>query len=515
MVSQYLKPNPEGLKKIKHILVLMLENRSFDNLLGWLYDQESPPRGQHFEGLHRDLWNPLHSLDPNGIAVIEKVYVKKNGAPIKGTKYIPATPNPPPDFTQPHPDPGEGFRDTNHQLFQNYEVPSDYPPEPTNMGFVDNYVNTIVNGTYRMFGGSINDPRDIMTCFDSRSQVPVLSTLAREFAVCDHWHCSIPSQTLPNRAFIHAATSCGQVNNHPAPMCDAKTVYDQIDAKGGAVTWKVYASTPEDPDGKKDPSFSLTDSGKFFSLTRLMMTRLHDPSRSSHFRSIQHFYQDAKDGTLPSYAFLEPSYHGPTQNDQHPPSDIRAGEKLIADVYDAVVNSPQWEETLLVVTYDEHGGCHDHVPPGRATPPEKGSPAGQDGFTFNRFGVRVPTVLISPYIEAGTICRPAGWTPFDHTSLIKTVQNCFGLKGHLTQRDAAAPDLSCALTLKEPRKDKPPVEPLDFDSSPDAPTEVNDLHMSCEEALTSLTGKERPPDQHVHEFINQTHAEYFGGGEQK
>lgn len=507
--SQYLKPRPEQLQHIQHIIVLMLENRSFDNLLGWLYD-DGAPRGQDFDGLHSGLWNPLHSLDEDGTPVIEKVYVAKNAAPIRGTRYIKPDPNPPPDYRLPHPDPGEGYRNTNHQLFQYYDVPAAYPPEPTNMGFVDNYVNTIVNGEYRIFGESVGEPRDIMTCF-TPVQVPVLSTLAREFAVCDQWYGSVPSQTLPNRAFIHAATSCGQVNNSPHPQCGATTIYNRIqDAvqKGRKqLSWRVYASTPRD--ATTDPH-SLVTTGVDYSLTRLMMTRLHDAALTPHFQPIDRFYQDAAAGKLPSYAFLEPQFFGAGQNDQHPPTDIRAGERLIADVYNAVVASPQWNKTLLVITYDEHGGCYDHVaPPGHAAHPDgpHGEP-GQDGFLFNRFGVRVPTVLVSPWIRAGTVARPAGYTPFDHTSVLATVCRRFKLKS-LTARDAAAPDLSCVLTNKKPRTDKPRVKPLPADT---VERSINALHRQVEEVLTRLTGTARPTDQHVFDYIRQAYAQQFPGG---
>ncbi len=502
--SQYLAPQPEQLERIQHIIVLMLENRSFDNLLGWLYDDEGPPGEQHFEGLHRDLWNPLNSVDDNGISVIEKVRVKKNGAPIKGTRYIKPDPHPHPDFCLPHPDPGEGFLNTNHQLFQFYQVPNDYPPEPTNMGFVDNYVNTIVNGTYRFFGESIADPRDIMTCF-TPADVPVLSTLAKQFAVCDQWYGSVPSQTLPNRAFIHTATSCGQVNNKPHPKCDATTIYNRIEEAihGGAkhLSWRVYASTPKQSDSKQD---SLIESGEDYSLTRLMMTQLHDPSLTPHFHSMKQFYEDAADGKFPSYAFLEPQFFGRGQNDQHPPSDVRAGEQLIADVYKAVVESPQWNETLLVITYDEHGGCYDHVaPPGRAAHPDgKDGAPGQCGFRFNRFGVRVPAVLISPWIEAGTIARPSGWTPFDHTSVIATVCKRFNL-ALLTERDKNAPDLSCVLTRDTVRSDKPEVKPLRCERHEGS---INDLHHVVEEVLTELTGEIREVEQHIFDYICKSYA---------
>ncbi len=508
MPSQYLPPNPEALAKVSHIVVLMLENHSFDHMLGWLYDDpDAPLRDQDFDGLRDDFWNPLDSLDSNGVAVIEKVPVKKNGAPIKGTKFIKADPDPSPDFCLPHPDPGEGFKDTNQQLFQTYEVPNDYPPEPTNFGFVNNYVNTIVNGTYRIFGGEINDPRTIMTTY-TPGQLPVLSKLACEFAVCDHWYASVPSQTLPNRNFFHAATSCGQVNNKPQPTCDAPTIYNRLEEAG--VSWTVYVSSPNVP-GDKNPKDSLTEDRQHFSLTRLTLTQLHPPSLDGHFRAIDHFYQDAKCGELPAYSFLEPQYSGHGQNDQHPPSDVRPGEQLIADVYNAVRESPGWEQTLLVITYDEHGGCFDHVPPpGGAAPPEKGKPPGQFGFAFNRFGVRVPTVLISPYIKPNTVCRPHGWPPFDHTSIIKTVRNRFGLTEQLTERDGAAPDVSCVLNLLEPRTDRVDVCPQSCEPPIENP-QPNDLNTSCAEILVALTGEIPASGESTHDFNHRTYWRHFGG----
>jgi phospholipase C len=511
--SQYLPPNAEALKKIKHIVVLMMENRSFDNLLGWLYADESPPKGQQFEGLHKGLWNPLNNRDADGVEFIEQIYVQKNGEPTKLSKSE-ALKSSTPDFTLPKPDPGEGYKDTNHQLFQFYDAATEYPPVPTNLGFVNDYASAMMFGTYA-YGDSPTDPRRIMICY-TPEQTPVLSTLAKQFAVCDQWFCSVPSQTLPNRDFVHAATSCGQVNNKPKSDCDARTIFNQIqdaitETKRTDLSWKVYSGTQAVRSSSKGKSSSAKEPPVYkpFSLTRLIMTKLHDSEFNPNFVNIKNFYKDAAKGTLPSYSFLEPQFSGPGQNDQHPPVDIRSGEKLIADVYNAVVNSPQWKETLLVITYDEHGGSYDHFPPpGHATPPDgTGGAPGQFGFKFNRFGVRVPTVVISPYIEAGTICRPAGYTPFDHTSVIATVRNCFGLYGSLTERDKAAPDLSCALTLGKARTDKPQVNPLPVARGGEY--EATELHKTIETALTQLTGKPRPDEQDVHEFIREVYQDHF------
>lgn len=506
-MSQYLKPQPERLKsKIKHIVVLMLENRSFDNLLGWLYEGQKVPNNQSFDGLNWNLWNPLNNVDADGNPFKEKVPVAQNGQVKK--KYGKPVPNPV-NFCLPDPDPGEGFADTTYQLFEEYKVGAQYPPAPINMGFVQNYNNAMLYGTYS-FGDVPTDPRKIMTTY-TPEQTPVLSELARSFAVCDQYFASVPSQTLPNRAFIHAGTSDGSVNNTPNAHCSSKTIYNQIqdaiDAGNDALSWKIYGNNIMSAN-KKDASGKFGDD--HFSLTRVAMTRLHDEKFDNNFDTLDNFYVDCKKGSLPGYSFLEPNFGGPGQNDQHPPMDIRPGEKLIADIYNAVRNSPAFEETLLVITYDEHGGCYDHVPPpGGARNPDPENKPGQNGFLFNRFGVRVPCVLINPYIPKGLIARPDGYTPFDHTSVIKTVQNCFGLDPYLTERSNAAPDLSCVLTLDKPRKDFPDVRPLKWDSKVD-PSEVNELHRLIAKMVGELSGKPQPKDEEMLNFIQENYNRILG-----
>jgi phospholipase C len=174
-----------------------------------------------------------------------------------------------------------------------------------------------------------------------------------------------------------------------------------------------------------------------------------DPSHFGHFRDFQ---ARAAAGTLPAYSFLEPSW-GANGNSQHPNYDVSLGEKLIHDVYYAVRNGPGWNDTLLLITYDEHGGNYDHVPPPwGATPPGDGT-VGEFGFDFTRFGVRVPALLISPRIAAGTVFR-AKRGVIDHTSVLKTIELKWQLDP-LTARDKAAPDLGDVLTLATPRTDDP------------------------------------------------------------
>ena len=149
----------------------------------------------------------------------------------------------------------------------------------------------------------------------------------------------------------------------------------------------------------------------------------------------------------------------------HPPSVVTLGEQLIADVYNHVRASALWTKTLLIITFDEHGGCYDHVPPPPAVPPE----APKDGqiFAFDRYGVRVPTVIVSPYVLKGSVLRPTGTVPYDHTSVIATLRNRFGLGDPMTGRDAVAPDLESALSLDSPSNLGPTqVTPNTYSSTP-------------------------------------------------
>jgi phospholipase C len=509
-MNQYPEPNPAKLQgTIQHIVVLMLENRSFDNLLGWLYSADppydKPPAGQHYEGLRHEFWNPLDNIDPDGIRFKERVPVEKNGQ----DKTLHGKPlSNPADFTQPNPDPGEGFRDTNHQLFQVYQVPQQYPPPPINLGFVQNYQNAMLYGAYG-FGDTPSNPRSIMKCY-TPEQTPVLSALARGFAVCDHYHCSVPSQTLPNRDFVHAATSTGHVNNGPVATCDARTLFNQIqdaiDHGRKDLSWGVFGNNLLTGEKDKPGGFA----GDHFSLTRLILSQLHDPRFDDNFGTLAEFAAKCRSGSLPSYSFLEPNFGGKAQNDQHPPSDIRPGEQLIADVYDMVKASPAFEKTLLIITYDEHGGCYDHVPPPSAKPPDSDEKPGQEGFLFNRFGVRVPCVLVSPYIEAGLIARAKGYVPFDHTSIIKTVQTCFKLDGYLTQRDKNAPDFSGLLTRAHPRsaRELPDVHPLACESASQR-GHVNELHRTIAQVLEKMLGSSAPKSGDLIDFIQRSYSAVF------
>jgi phospholipase C len=225
-------------------------------------------------------------------------------------------------------------------------------------------------------------------------------------------------------------------------------------------------------------------------------TQTADESHFGHFRDFQ---ARAAASTLPAYSFLEPDF-GSTGNSQHPNYDVSLGEKLIHDVYYAVKNSPGWNDTLLLITYDEHGGNYDHVPPpSGAVPPGDGALGEFMGFDFTRFGVRIPALLISPRIAPGTVFRAKRGT-IDHTSVLKTIELRWNLEP-LTARDKAAPDLGDVLTLAAPRTDDPlngVKVPVSVGVHPNSsqPSLIDRIHASKVAALP-LRNEKGSYDQHT------------------
>ncbi|MGL4257558.1 MAG: alkaline phosphatase family protein [Microbacterium sp.] len=447
-----------------HVVVLMGENRSFDNLLGWLYTPDDLPDGETFDGL----------------AFGDYANVAPTGARIPAHPYSGPTDE---VMGRPNPDPGEEFPHVNTQLFGTVDPPANatsqigqmQPPynappagTPATMsGFVQDYWNNYE----RLREGrapSVEEARHIMGGF-SPEQLPVLSTLAREFAVFDAWFAAVPSQTYCNRSFFHASTSHGYVTNKDGGGYDkwldaprTPTIFNRLEEAG--VSWKVYF-----------------DEIQFVSLTGMMHApALEEYWRTGRFGHMTEFYEDARAGTLPAYAFIEPRmvYN---HNDFHPPfgvyrssvvdgamiidsavSDVRAGEKLVASVYNAIRDSAapggsNAMNTLLLITFDEHGGTYDHVPPPAATPPVAGASRGEMGFAFDRLGPRVPAIAVSAYTRRHTIIHDE----MHHGAVIATLTRLHGLRP-LTRRDAGANDLFSIVNLTTPRQpsDWPVVHPM-------------------------------------------------------
>lgn len=418
-----------GLENIEHIVVLMLENRSFDHMLGFLY-----PHSEQFEGLTGAESCP-----------------GTDGKPVEVFRLTPQTKD---VYFYPGADPGEGFPATNRQCYGG-TTPTSGDTAPMD-GFVTDYAAAIkANKAKKWYVFDGTDESWIMGCHTAET-LPVLHALARGYAVCDHWYASAPTQTMPNRAFLCAGTSLGQLDDRTKRF-DTGSIFGALTEKG--VSWRIY--------GYSAPPLTKEDFPDTVS------------APASSFGVFSGFRTDCLDDKLASYTFLEPSWSA-AGNSQHPNYNVAAGEALLLDVYRAIRDSPVWEKTLLVITYDEHGGCYDHVPPPwGATPPD--ASRGQDGFDFTRFGPRVPTVLVSPWISAGTVHRASGDVPFDHTSVLATIERKWGIAA-LTRRDAAAPDVGSVLSLSAARTDDPlqGVQPPQIPTNPTGlvvlPSHLQQIH---------------------------------------
>lgn len=415
-----------NLDNIEHVVVLMLENRSFDHMLGWLYTSNDnlSPLGHPYEGLTGNESNRDSS-----------------GQEIKVFKINPGDPH---AYFMPGVNPGEGYARTNAQLFGTQEAPL-APPQAneSNIGFVRDFGQRVAAATQSHSSRAIpgTTPSAIMGCFAPEA-LPILSGLARGYAVCDRWFGSVPTETMPNRAFALAATSLGTLGDPqrgaPVPTYNTKSIFGALSDKG--IRWTIY--------------------GCGIVYTKNNFPDTLQPGEYGTVGDITAFKDAARDGELPAFTFLEPAWSGPTQSDQHPVSDVSKGEQLIHDVYYGLYHGKNWSKTLLIVTYDEHGGCYDHVAPpwgSQIKPPTSDGQAGEFGFDFRRLGPRVPAVLISPLIAAGTVFRIAedgNTLPLEHTAVLKTIEKRWGL-APLTDRDAAASDLGAVLTLGAPRTDDP------------------------------------------------------------
>ncbi len=292
-------------------------------------------------------------------------------------------------------DPNHHFPDVMQQLYGTTNPAAGQSPDMS--GFVLNY---------EAKSGSAAGGANIMKCFKPEA-LPVLTTLAREYAVCDHWFSSIPGPTLPNRLYAHCGTSRGRLDMAPEFYAGFYTVYEELDKHGvpSCIFWSDWSGT-------------LTFSGLMAHQNRFYMDY-------ENFATICAGPADQ----VPAYCFIEPRYnlaHLPTggalpANDQHPDNDTRDGETLIENVYNAIrQNNELWHSSILLIVYDEHGGLYDHVKPVPLASPDKLSSVAP-AFDFTLSGLRVPAVVVSPYIQRGTISKKI----FDHTSIIATALKLF------------------------------------------------------------------------------------------
>lgn len=382
----------------KRLVVLMMENRSFDHMLGYLKAADYP-----IDGLDGDETNPQQSDGPS-------IQVSPAARSISDLE----------------PDPSHEFPDVNQQIFSN--PAGEDTGQPNMQGFVENYTKV---------SGSAPQGARIMKCFHGNS-LPVLATLARQFAVCDRWFSSVPGSTIPNRLFACAATSGGSLTQDAvlAPAA-AKTIFEVIDDPANPATFRIYTNGAS-----------------------VLMANLYLARHQNKFFDYSRFRDDCQQNLLPEFTFVEPSYDNDLRNgifatSQHPDFAVDAGEALISEVYSAISDSPLWNDTLLLIVYDEHGGIFDHVtPPTLVRDPQfPDIPASKDfGFKWDRLGVRVPAVFVSPWIQPGTILHQQ----FDHCSIVATVRKLFCLdKAPFNWREAQAATFDGIANQAAMRQDKP------------------------------------------------------------
>lgn len=432
---------------IKTVVVLVQENRSFDHILGWM-----KALNPEINGVTGTESNPLSTSHPDSNRIFfhdHSVYVD--------------------------PDPGHSIQAIYEQVFGvpwSRDVASSKKLQPTMQGFAQN--------AERIKKGMSDTVMDGFT----PDALPVYKELVSEFAVCDRWFAAVPASTQPNRSFVHSATSHGATSNDIKLLIQGfpqKTIFESMDEAG--YSFGIYYQYP--------PATLF-----YRNLRRLKYIK------NFHQFDLE-FKRHCKEGKLPNYVVVEQRYFDLKilpGNDDHPSHDVHEGQKFVKEVYEALRSSPQWTEMLFIITYDEHGGFYDHVPTPVTGVPSPDGILGPEpyNFEFDRLGVRVPTIFISPWIEKGTVLHgPSGPYPtseFEHSSIPATVKKIFNLKEFLTKRDAWAGTFEFLISRKTPRTDCPetlpvPVRLRGFDAKEDA--KLSDFQTELVQMAAVLCGDHR------------------------
>ncbi|CAN1250458.1 Non-specific phospholipase C2 [Linum perenne] len=404
---------------IKTVVVVVMENRSFDHMLGWM-----KKLNPEINGVDGTQWNPLNTSDPNS----GKFYFQDQA------HYV-------------DPDPGHSFQAIREQIFGSNDTSEDPPP-----------MNGFAQQAFSM-DPSANMSRDVMNGFHPDS-VAVYKALVSEFAVFDRWFASVPSSTQPNRLYVHSGTSSGATSNIPALLVKGypqRTIFENVDDAG--LSWGIYYQNIP---------------------ATLFYRNLRKLKYVTNFRPYDLLFKShAKQGKLPNYVVVEQRYTDlkiAPANDDHPSHDVYNGQMFVKEVYETLRASPQWNETMLIITYDEHGGFYDHVPTPVDGVPSPDGIVGPEpfNFTFNRLGVRVPTIVVSPWINKATGTyfvfhsnlvhdvvhgpngQPTPTSEYEHSSIPATVKKIFNLPSFLTKRDQWAGTFeSIVQSRTEPRTDCP------------------------------------------------------------
>ena len=391
----------DSIDPIEHVVFLLMENHSFDQMVGGL--KGTAPHLDNMDGVDPKRQSVNSNRDNDG-----NIYEQN-----------------PSDVTQMIHDPKHEFDNVHEQL------------EDTNGGFVSAFI--------KEYPSSSRVEREAIMGYYPPGFLPALHALAKDFTVCDHWFSSLPGPTWPNRFFALSGTCSGHVEmpngllhpdlNNAILDQSQDTIFDRLNE--GGKSWKVYY-------------YDIPCS--------LILTHQRRPANLANYCKMDEFFKDAQgaEQAFPAFTFIEPKYFGLDQNDDHPPHNVMKAEKLIADVYNAIrSNTNLWLKTLFVVLFDEHGGFYDHVVP-PAGPPFAVAPDTHvsEKFAFDRLGVRVPAILASPWVD-----RRVESTLFDHTSLLKYLIEIWNL-GPLGKRTAAANSIRCAFRCE--RNARPDEDMIQF-----------------------------------------------------
>jgi phospholipase C len=420
------------MPQIKKIVMLMLENRSLDNLLGWLYQNEE---------LSPDNVFPLNSsLRFDGLSPGDVNYIdKERFAPSHGTQQRTQP------MRQPRYNPDELWEPVGNQMYWNAygkdSVPRWSAATPPMTGFA---------GDYKRW---YDTPDEVMGAY-SEEQLPVLYGLARAFAISDRWFSSVPTETNPNRAFSVCGSSAGAVDNKDIDVYALPTIFNALTLADPQRSWGIYYQY----NGMFD--MDPTRKGRCYTEDIFPHIRRAVVAGEGTVDKYQNFLKALSSLDLPDFSYIEPfwgggyglpddDFVGLQGNDYHSPAWVGPAEYDLNELYNALRNSRHWDDMLFVISFDEHGGTYDHVPPPVTVKPD--STPSKQKFDFGRMGVRVPTILVSPYVRPGTVFRaPEGSKfDFDHTSFIATILRWAGLdprKSNMGLRVANAPTFEGVLS---------------------------------------------------------------------
>ncbi|KAM7214985.1 Phosphoesterase [Rhypophila decipiens] len=400
-----------------------MENRSLDNLLG----------GQKTAGIE----NPINNgpfCNPYSLS-----------APSQGSACTAAS-----DYNSVLNDPDHAVYGNNLEFYgtftPNNAAIANGTLVATQKGFVQEQL--------RLYSGTVN--RTVLATqvmnYYTEAQVPVLTALVKNFVTFNHWHSDVPGPTNPNRAALTSGTSYGHGSNDAAfgsYGLPQRSIFQQLTETGHS--WRNYV----DPKGGTGP-----DAG-FYNWTKTS-------GNTGLIKPLANFYTDAAAGTLPELSYLNPSCCGVGTNSMHPSGRISDGEALIKKVYESLRSSPQWNHTLFILTFDESGGFHDHVPPPLAPAPDSKtytvSTPDAKSYTlpFNRLGGRIPTLLISRYVAKAKVeqkgTNASGATvSYSASSILRTLGLLWGFTP-FNPRVSAAPSFH-GLILATARTDAPVTLP--------------------------------------------------------